>query len=363
MPRASLRAWKPIRWIVVSNTYENPDSGRALESVPITFSRIGADGDSVDGITPVVDGQKLPAQVDVLRTAPDGSIRHALVSFVLPRLPAGGQVEVQWVNAPPPRPDGFRWALDRAEFDARLVLKTSGGELITSDAGEILGQDWAASDSVRVLYDGPIMKEFEIRDVPVDSHGQRDPHLDVYWRFRVFTGAESVRVAAIVERCKPRRTDYKEPIQYKFDQVELWQGARLLYREEPYDHLDQTRYRILAWKTIRVLGEGPYLENYGAIWYYTKLNEDNSFSYDKGPSTEPDAGGNWPLRQDGWGHGYTYSPSTGETRPGYLWYRYGAWVALVTALEADVPRAREAWDTMRSLAGKDGLYGYEMIPR
>jgi len=85
-------------------------------------------------------------------------------------------------------------------------------------------------------------------------------------------------------------------------------------------------------KHIRVLGEGPYLENYGAIWYYTKMNEDNAFSYDKSPSTEPDAAGNWPLRQDGWGHGFTYSPSTGETRPAYGWHRYGAWVGMVTAL-------------------------------
>ena len=39
------------------------------------------------GVTPVVDGVKLPAQVDVLRKAPDGSVRHALVSFVLPAFP------------------------------------------------------------------------------------------------------------------------------------------------------------------------------------------------------------------------------------------------------------------------------------
>jgi len=116
-------------------------------------------------------------------------------------------------------------------------------------------------------------------------------------------------------------------------------------------------------KRIRVLGEGPFLENYGAIWYYTKMNEDNAFSYDKGPATEPDSAGNWPLREDGWGHGFTYSPSNGETRPAYGWHRYGAWVGIVTALEAGVPKSREAWNVMRALAREDAIYGYEMTPR
>jgi len=45
------------------------------------------------------------------------------------------------------------------------------------------------------------------------------------------------------------------------------------------------------------------------------------------------------------------------------WHRYGAWVALVTALEAGVPKAKQAWKVMTSLTGKEGEYGYEMVPR
>ncbi len=90
---------------------------------------------------------------------------------------------------------------------------------------------------------------------------------------------------------------------------------------------------------------------------------DNSFIYTQGPATQPDADGNWPLRKDGWGHGRAYFPTTGQTRKAWGWHRYGAWVGIVTALEAGVPKAREAWDTMRRLASEDAIYGYEMIPR
>jgi hypothetical protein len=233
--------------IVVSNTYENLAADRTLANAPVTFSRIGAAGDFVDGITPMIDGKKLPAQVNVLRTAPDGSIRHALVSFLLPKTAAGGELRIDWLNERPPQPPDFQWGFELADFDVRLALTAEDGETLTSDLGKIIGGNWSVSKRVRVSHDGTVMKEFEIHDVPVDAQGEPNPHLDVYWRLRVFTNAASVRVAAVVERCKPRRTDAKEPVQYKFRQVELWHGDRTLYREGPYDHLDQTRYRIVAW--------------------------------------------------------------------------------------------------------------------
>ena len=154
--------------IVVSNTYQNLDTARALVNVPVTFSRIGALGDFVDGITPAIDGDKLPAQVDVLRRAPDGSIRHALVSFVLPALPPAGTVKIDWLNQPAPEPDAFQWAIDRAGFNVALTLEKENGSLLTSDAGRLLGKVWSDSEHLRVLYDGPVMKEYEIHDIPVD---------------------------------------------------------------------------------------------------------------------------------------------------------------------------------------------------
>ena len=104
------------------------------------------------------------------------------------------------------------------------------------------------------------------------------------------------------------------------------------------------------------------LENYGEIWYYTKMNEDNAFVYDKGPSTRPDAQGNWPLREEGWGHGHAFSAVDGRTYRWWAWHRYGAWVGLVAALEGGMPNADEAWNVMTSLAGP-AQYGFELVPR
>jgi len=698
---------------VVANVYENLDGERALADTPVTFSRVGAAGDFTRGITPVVEGKKLPAQVDVLRRGADGSIRHALISFVLPRLAAGGTVKIEWLNERPAEPAPFVWGFDRAKFPLELVLAPEKGEPVASDAGAILRSGWAASKRITVLRDGPVMKEFEIRDVPASPTGTPDPHLDVIWRLRTFTGAKSVRVAVVVERCKTRRKSGPEPVQYKFKSVALRHGQKTLFSEGPYDHLDQTRYRILAWtdgpledihrrpnygywvkgrffpryrftqpqtreqvdavyarrtkdrnnqqrtqgilepgiihrhmpgtggrwemepypswsvgyllsgapktyrailhadgngagafyvhvrqggapgydirtthpkpldrgyriplyrlpdgtkppvqpdhahapslgyvaylltgdtfyaeeasfwacyqlgewphkglrwhgmdrafayglrhvtdaafilpdghallpyvtwgvndcigqmtrqlvqsgrrvhsppggvfrcsgranwvnarrcsawqyawvvwslgntadkgfpaaravcnwaaeyivgfytsddefkapdgktyrydprdaipystatrllrtqvvtapdgkRTVKMLGEGPFIENYGQIWYVNKLNVDNSYHDPVGLTTEPDAQGNWPLRANGWGHGMTYNSFRHRQERWWGWHRYGAWVALVAAIEGRVPKAREAWEVMESLASKRAIYGYEMVPR
>ena len=233
--------------VVVTNTYENFEADRALAGAVVTFSRIGAAGDFTKGITPAIGGVRLPAQVDVLRRAKDGSIRHALVSFVLPSLPAGGTVKIDWLNARAADPPAFKWAFDRSAFDCKLVLAPAAGRAVTSDVGRIVSAGWSASERVKVLHDGPVMKEFEVRDIPADAQGNPDKHVEVFWRLRVFSGERSVRVAAVVERCKPRRKGYKEPIQYKFSGVKLLSGDRALYEGGAYDHLDQTRYRILVW--------------------------------------------------------------------------------------------------------------------
>ena len=116
-------------------------------------------------------------------------------------------------------------------------------------------------------------------------------------------------------------------------------------------------------QVIKVLGKVRDLENYGEIWYYTKLNADNAYYDEKGLTTEVDAEGNWPLRENGWGHGMAWNHVTQRQERWGGWHRYGAWVGLVSAIEGNVPGSEKAWEVMTSLAAERSLYGYEMVPR
>ena len=74
---------------VVSDEYENLDAEHALANVPVTFSRIGAAGDFTGGVTPVIDGARLPAQVRIAvqsRTSLAGALWLGLAGKLAIRL-------------------------------------------------------------------------------------------------------------------------------------------------------------------------------------------------------------------------------------------------------------------------------------
>ncbi|MEE8458527.1 MAG: hypothetical protein V3S08_01570, partial [Phycisphaerales bacterium] len=231
--------------VVVTNTYTNLDSITGT-NVPVTLSRVAGDGDFATGITPRVSGVALPAQVDVLRTAPDGSIRHALVSFVIPTVPADGDVSVQWLNATPATPAPFDWSGKyNAPLDLALELDTMLYGQIESDIGLVISTGGWYAPELTVLHDGPVMKEFEYVEVPAGQPA--DQYVTVYWRLRVFSGEDSIRVSVTVENTNPRAPGTTTELHYDFMGVRLVHDGAVLYEEGPYDHVDQTRFRILEW--------------------------------------------------------------------------------------------------------------------
>ncbi len=239
---SSLTAAEPV----VTNVYENLDTESGFLDRPVTFSRIGAEGDFTDGITPFVGGRELPAQVDVLRRAPDGSIRHALVSFVLPILRPSGTVRIDWLNQAPAAPPDFQWGPNPTLIDLKLTITPEAGSALTSDLSTLLNRG-LADPIVKVLHDGPVMKEYEIHDVPKDDQGTPDPLLDVYWRLRFFSGESSFRVCAIVENCEMWYDGMPFQPFINYSGVEVAHNGQPIFTEVPFKQYDMSRYRILCW--------------------------------------------------------------------------------------------------------------------
>jgi hypothetical protein len=46
----------------------------------------------------LLDGVRLPTQADVKLRWPDGSVKHAILSFVLPRIPSNGTLKISFAN-------------------------------------------------------------------------------------------------------------------------------------------------------------------------------------------------------------------------------------------------------------------------
>ena len=77
--------------------------------VPLTFGQVFAPGDLPRGAGlagKLADGSLLPLQLDVKASHPDGSVRHAVISLVLPRLGAGKDLGLALVRSTKKAPAG-----------------------------------------------------------------------------------------------------------------------------------------------------------------------------------------------------------------------------------------------------------------
>ncbi|MDB5749467.1 MAG: hypothetical protein JWP72_4315, partial [Massilia sp.] len=122
-----------ITGVVVEN------AGRGEQSkVPVTFGQVFAPGDVARGsalAARLADGTLLPLQMDVKAAHPDGSVRHAVLSMVLPRL-AGKDVGIALVKAPHMADDP---GPAKAGPDANATVSiTEGGERYTASSDALL---------------------------------------------------------------------------------------------------------------------------------------------------------------------------------------------------------------------------------
>ena len=153
------RVWRVVVWRVVHDQhrlrrrggYRGPGRsfeqgrrprpvGRGAERLPLPVRRPSREGEISTFPQIWIDGSAVPTQADVKQRWPDGSVRHAILSVVIPTLPAGQDVGLEFgVQA-----TGNNTALTTAEmldpafdFDARIDI-ASGGTTAGASARQML---------------------------------------------------------------------------------------------------------------------------------------------------------------------------------------------------------------------------------
>ncbi|MGD8240624.1 MAG: hypothetical protein PVH68_18860, partial [Armatimonadota bacterium] len=193
-------------------------SGTGGQSVPLTCGIGCGQGDFPSGtLSPVLNGEAVPAQVNVLATWPrDGSVRHALVSLLLPRIGPNETLTLSFRRAAPPPPEEFRLGGPLDDFVVEAELEGADGKMTLSRvpsatmaeiAGIVAGQAQPGALAPRLA--GPICYEFEVHDVP-RTDGEPDPDLDIFYRLRLYSGVPGARVACVVENTRMPAEPYPE---------------------------------------------------------------------------------------------------------------------------------------------------------
>ncbi|MBN2474710.1 MAG: hypothetical protein JXB62_08885 [Pirellulales bacterium] len=290
---------------VVAVEVHNPTS-RTLQNVPVSFGQAFKRGDVGHGVGVRFEGRSLPAQVDVRRHHEDGSIRFAVVSLVLDKLPAGETATLALTDGEPSapgRPFVSAAELLGTDFDATVTLTFPDGKVRSVSARELLRRTDAETAT---WLRGPTATEWLLSGPPTDSDAARDEDLTVQFQVRAYAGGKRVRTSVVVENC---RDDWAGNIRYD---VAVTVAGQEAFARKAVDHRRLSRWRKVFWwggePEVHVTHDLSYLSATGALPHYdsTLAMPEPSLQRDAPPNTN---GSRWDIM----GHGSltAYMPTTG----------------------------------------------------
>lgn len=217
--------------------------GSAEQSnVALTFGQVFKPGDVAAGAALMArdsSGAEVPLQVDSKATHADGSLRHAVLSTILPSL-ASGQTQALSLEINPaslPADTLSAAALLATGFDSQVQL-TLAGVVYTASARTLL-----QANSSNLWLNGPLAKEWLLSGPVKMADGTPHPHLQARFAIRAYQGLQRARVDVTVEN---NWTYQPNPQNFTYD-VTVTVGGTPVYSKAALTHYRQARWRKVFW--------------------------------------------------------------------------------------------------------------------
>lgn len=177
-------------------------SGVDQTNLPFTFAQPFKQGDlaPTDFLLGKTSGADVPLQFNVKATHPDGSVRHAVISGVLPALASGASVHMSMMrtgsttttNDPVPPA-----SIASAGFSASATI-TIGGVVYTADATAALTN---GTNIFATWLKGSVCTEY-ILNIPFSNAGTNHAYMVAQFAVRFFPGVNKARVDISIEATK-----------------------------------------------------------------------------------------------------------------------------------------------------------------
>ena len=211
-------------------------------NVPLTFGQVFAPGafPSTGGLIGVYGGAQLPLQVNIKARHPDGSVRHAIISTVVPQMLAGqsAALALNAAAAPPPIVATGPGSLLASGFDSTVKL-TVAGQLYTASAAQLL-----QSTAYQTWLSGPMVNEWQVSAPFKSAAGVNHPHLSARFAIRSYSGVNGkVRVDVTIENNWAYEPD---PKNVTYD-AEVLINGKSIYNIAALNHYHHARWRKVFW--------------------------------------------------------------------------------------------------------------------
>nr|WP_314547497.1 hypothetical protein [uncultured Massilia sp.] len=235
-----------VRKIVggITGVFVESTGKEAQQDVPVTFGQVFAPGDVKPSdrlVGRLADGAALPLQVDVKARHADGSVRHAIVSTVVPTLAPGESLMLAIAKDAGAKPAAGK-AVSPAEllaqgFQAGVKVQLDG-ETWSASAARLL-----AGKQVQAWLAGPLADEWLVAAPLTNARGEAHPHLTAHFAIRWFSKAKRARVDVTLENAwayepGPRNFSYDATISV---------GGKDVYEKAALTHYHHARWRKVFW--------------------------------------------------------------------------------------------------------------------
>lgn len=215
--------------------------GAEQNNVPFTFGQVFKQADLMtsEGLAAKLsDGTIIKLQTDVKATHSDGSVRHAIISGVLPKLSVGQIQSMKLVKSTIDTSSSVApSSLIDSGLDAKITVTIGGVNYTASLVDELNNKNninWLS---------GNIANEW-IGSVPLkDSNGNSHPLLTARFGVRWYSGLKKqARIEFIVENDKT----FTSASKLTYD-TKLEVAGRIVYQKTGLTHYDHSRWHQYAW--------------------------------------------------------------------------------------------------------------------
>ena len=154
---ATANAATPTNTITIADR-----SGTASHNYPLQFGRPFLEGAITGDPEVMIDGKPVLTQADVKNRYPDGSVEFAVISVMIPNIPANGKLTLSFAN----QPRGKNIALTAEQmldpvynFDAEMKLAFTSGTTAAASARAML-----QNGNYKLWTSGPVAQTIELAD-------------------------------------------------------------------------------------------------------------------------------------------------------------------------------------------------------
>ena len=237
-PPANYAIYNTVTDVRLQNT-----GSAAQTNVPVSFGQVFAAGDLQKNemlVGRLDNGTLVPLQLDVKASHADGSVRHAVISAILPGL-AGNEartMQLMKTNAPNTASTQAPKVLLSNGFSASVHATIDGVEYKVS-ADDLIKSGW----KYNTWLSGAVANEWQVSAPLTSAAGVEHPHLTARFAIRWYDSIKKARVDVTLENNWAYEAN---PGNITYD-AKVVVGGQQVYTKPALTHLHHSRWRKLFW--------------------------------------------------------------------------------------------------------------------